>query len=213
MKTIFTKIVDTIYEKSKKIPDVLMVVLFFVLLFQKQAKRIVEIIDRLSQSLLPDSFIDLVNNFNITSEEIYIVWEFLIIFTGMFTLWHIAKQFFNSDFRGNLDTGDSFLLHLNSVILICIIIYNKVSDTPIYFDAYADNMTHFSLYHVIFCMSLAIFVLFFGVAYLQIFLEAFIKIKKSPKKRWVKIVLYIIGIGILGWLLNSMHQTLFLNKV
>lgn len=213
MKTIFTKIVDTIYEKSKKIPDVLMVVLFFVLLFQKQAKRIVEIIDRLSQSLLPDSFIDLVNNLNITSEEIYIVWEFLIIFTGMFTLWHIAKQFFNSDFRGNLDTGGSFLLHLNSFILICIIIYNEVSDTPIYFDAHADNMTHFSLYHVIFYMSLAIFVMFFGVAYLQIFLEAFIKIKKSPKKRWVKIVLYIIGIGILGWLLNSMHQTLFLSKV
>jgi len=204
MKTILAKVADVLYVRAKKLPDVLMVTLLFTLLFQQQAKRIFELIDRFSQSVLPKAFIDLINDLNITSEEICIMWEFLIIFTGMFAFGHIAQQVFGSDFRGNLDLGGTFLLHLNSIILICIVIYNRVSEIPIYIEADIGQATSFNVYSMFFYMSLLLFILFFGIVYLQIFWQAFNKIVNSSKAIQTKVFLCIIVTAILTQFISSM---------
>lgn len=196
MQTIVEKSFGLLMKMSKKIPLALLFLLIFTLLFPVQAKYIINSTLLLLSSILPESVQSFLTR--ITTEYILNFFSTTLILFLISLIWEIL--FKTSQNAGPINLELNILFELNSTGLIALIIYNKVSDSPISFYTITDAIKPSGLYVLFLAVAFAIFIFIFSFVYLFFFWAILMNIWSIPNVilRILLLILFLFFITKLG---------------
>ena len=91
MNTLISKSFDALINKVGKLPDILILILFFCSFFTKQAKGISTLLSSKLNQLMPESLINTLDKLQISYEQLINLWEALLVFMLLVFIWDILK--------------------------------------------------------------------------------------------------------------------------
>lgn len=193
MTTLIDKTVDILGKQAKKLPQVMILIALFVILFPKEAAKIIDLIIPKIQILLPEAITEFWTKMSFTQKDFLNAWAFLLVLNAFTIIFDFLHQVINDHARINIAVGPA-LFTINSIIYISVLIYNilyepdiKISDGQ-FTDIYSTSV---SLAGILFTL------LFFAVYGADIF-EIYKKVNDPElpiKKRMVFNIIYWPAVG------------------
>ncbi len=203
MNTLISKSFDALINKVGKLPDILILILFFCSFFTKQAKGISTLLSSKLNQLMPESLINTLDKLQISYEQLINLWEALLVFMLLVFIWDILKFYAETPYDVVIELSGEILIFLNSVIFIFALIHNKLSETSnkISVNFLANGLD--SPFHFFVAISFAIFLILFAFVYLSPLIMLFTTIRESNCKIRYKIFWYLVYFFILGKILTA----------
>ncbi|CDC34733.1 MULTISPECIES: hypothetical protein [Anaerostipes] len=183
MFTFLEKISYWSTKQIYKIPQAMIVILIFTTLFQNEAATIKNILSSKIQMILPESTINFFTELNLSQKDLLTIWAFLLV-THAITFALTALEQFSKDYDYIIiGSGGAVLFHLNSIILLTVLIYNSLYSPRIMIHSVPVHFT--GLYYPFVIVSAGLFASIFCVSYCANLLRLLIKIndKEFPLKK------------------------------
>lgn len=167
MNALIAKGLDTLINQSKKIPEFLLMILIFTVLFSKQAKSLITILSKVIKNIVPNSLLESIKEISFTHHDFIEIWTSLLVLMLIIFGWNILKIITENPYETDLDLGGEILLYLNSVIFPCVLIYNQISTKHELSILNFIKENPYPLYLTLITFSFVIFLFLFSFTYLS----------------------------------------------
>lgn len=162
MTTLIDKTVDILGKQAKKLPQVMILIALFVILFPKEAAKIIDLIIPKIQILLPEAITEFWTKMSFTQKDFLTAWAFLLVLNAFTIIFDFLHQVINDRARINIAVGPA-LFTINSIIYLSVLIYNilyepdiKISDGQ-FTDIYSTSVSLAGiLFTLLFLQSMAL---------------------------------------------------------
>lgn len=193
MTALIDKTVDLLAKQAKKIPQMMILILLFVILFPKEAIRIIDFIIPKIQMILPEAITYLWEKMSFTQKDFLTIWAFLLVLNVFTIIFDFLHQVINERTRIDINSVP-VLFTMNSVIFLSVLIYNRLYEPNI---KISDGQFT-GIYSDVVPLAGFCFTLLFFAVYGADIIEIYKKIKDSElskKKRYVLYIIYWLVIG------------------
>lgn len=214
MSTIIDKIINLVTKETKKIPQVMIIILIFSALFPNEAERVIDILSTKSQIFLPESFTRLLTKLQPSQEDLLVLCTSLLIINAITSILTIINQVLEGYRYISLADSSKTLFEVNTIIFLSILIYNSIYTPRIEFPSV--YISGFYLYAV--QMSFILFIVTFFITYCNDIIVIYRKINNSNsshKKLILKIIFWFVISCLLFkiyFLLPFKHKTILLRR-
>lgn len=157
MSTIINKIIDSLIKQKRKIPQAMMIVYVFTILFPSEAIKVIEILNSKIQIVLPKSLKELLVQLQFSQKELLTIWAFLLVIYAFVVIANVLKQILKGQTSIYIDSSSELLFEINSIIFLSLLIYTKLYGFRI-----EDSIPQFSdFYSFTLGISLLLFIFIF----------------------------------------------------
>lgn len=184
MSTFLEKISYWSTKHIYKIPQAMIVILIFTTLFQNEAINIKNILSSKIQMILPASTINSLTKLHLSQKDLLTIWAFLLVIHAITFVLTALEQFLNDYNYIIIGSGGTVLFHLNSIILLTVLIYNSLYSPKITIQSIHFTALYCSFVIISACLFASIFCISYGANLLRLLIKINDK-EFSLKKRIV----------------------------
>lgn len=192
MSDIIGKIFDILIQQTRKIPQVMIMIFIFALIFPNEAIEVKNILINKGELLLPQPFVKYFAKLQISHEELLSLWFFLLVMFTIALFLDCFRQILGNNSVSTTNWGSEIFLEINSIFFLGILIYNSLHNPGIKLSLMSPSL----FYSYALSLSGGIFVFLFCLVYCGDFILLYTKINESNisnKRKFLLKLLFFIA--------------------